>query len=288
MNISPQNVIGKCSYKCQLSFNYPVSSCAATNNGTYLTLSYMDSTASVSFNNAKYNIQACYLYSPSLQLYNNKNADGELMLVHQPISGGKTLYICIPLSTNGLSGAASNKISEIVDAVSKGAPSQGGNTSQGISDFTLNDFIPLKEFYSYSTSDEDVVSFGMQNSIYISQTTLTSLQKIITPFNGNAFPSGPSLFLNSKGPTKGTPATSDEIYIDCQPTNSSEEETNEVIDFKTKSNTVYDINTIFSNPIFLLFLFSFIFIVLIMLIYKGLNYLSEGSSYSFSGLTKKS
>ena len=247
----------------------------------------MDSTASVNFNNAKYNIQACYLYSPSLQLYNNQNADGELMIAHQPISGGKTLYICIPLSTNGLSGSASNKISEIVDAVSKGAPSQGESTSQGISDFTLNDFIPLKEFYSYSTSDEDVVSFGMQNSIYISQTTLSSLQKIITPFKGNAFPSGPSLFLNSKGPIKGTPATSDEIYIDCQPTNSSDEETNEVVDFKNKSATIYDISTFFSNPIFLLFLFAFIFIILIMIIYKGLNYLSGGAPSENLTVTNK-
>jgi hypothetical protein len=215
------------------------------------------------------------LYSPSLQLYNNQQADGELMLLHQPTTGGKSLYVCIPLSLNGNSNSASNKISEIINAVSKGAPSQGGSVNQGITDFTLNDFIPLKEFYSYDNKESHFVAFGSQNAIYISQNNLNLLKKLIKPYNGNAFPGGYSLFVNSKGPTKGTPATSNDIYIDCQPTNASEEETNEVVNIK--SETKFDLNNILSNPYFLFFLFALIFIILIVGVYKGVNYLTGGS-----------
>jgi hypothetical protein len=285
MNISPQNVTGNCTYKCEYSFDYPVSNCTATNNGTYLGLSYNDSNSPVTFNNVKYNITGCELRSPSSQLYNNQRANGELFIMHSPTTGGNSLIVSIPLSFNGSSGTASNKISEIIDATSKGAPAQGGSTNQGIADFTLNDFIPIKEFYSYSSSDSDVVAFGMQNAIYISQSDLSTLQKIIKGSPSTTLISGPKLFINKKGPTKGTPAMGNDIYIDCQPTNVSEEEVNQVVNLK--SGTKYDVGTSFqsvlSNPYFLLFLFSIIFIILIMGIYKGLSFIT-GSTVGGSSL----
>jgi carbonic anhydrase len=276
MNISPQNISGTCNYKCEFSFDYPISGCTVTNNGNYLMLSFNNLTASVTFNNSKYNISSCYLYSPSLQLYNNQNANGEIMLLHQPTNGGKNLYVCIPLSVNGNSNNGSNKISEIIDSVSKGAPSQGGSTSQGISEFSLNDFIPMKEFYSYSNNNIDVVAFGLQNAISISQNKLDLLKKIIKPYSGLAFPSGPKLFSNTKGPTKGKPATSNDIYIDCQPTNSSEDEINEVVNIKSEKR--FDINNLLSNQFVVSFLLIFIFIILIIGTYKGLNYMSGGGN----------
>jgi len=281
MNISPQNVVGNCTYKCDMAFNYPVKSCTVTNSGSYLNLSCSDSSSPVTFNNTKYSILGGFLGCPSLYLYNNQKANAELILTHYAADIGKQLYVCIPLSTNGTSGAASNKIAEIIDATAKGAPSQGENTSQGISDFTLNDFIPLKEFYSYETNSSYFVAFGMQNAIYISQKSLTSLQKLIKPYSGVAFPSGPNLFVNKKGPVKGLNSTgTNDIYIDCQPTNSSEDEKNEVVNIK--ANTAYDVGSSMSNilynPIFLLILFAFAFLVLIVGINKGLKYLTGGSS----------
>jgi len=276
MNISPQNISGTCTYKCDFSFEYPITSCTATNNGNYLSLSQIESSSSVTFNNSKCNVSACYLYSPSVQLYNGQNVDGELMIVHQEANGGKTLYVCIPLSTNGTSNAASNKISEIIDAVSKGAPAQGGSVRQGISDFTLNDFIPMKEFYNYSTSKIDVIAFSSQNAIYISQKSASLLKKLIKPYSGNAFPAGEKLFVNKTGPIKGKSATSNDIYIDCQPTNSSEDETNEVVNIK--SETIFDTNNIFSNPIFMFLLFSLIFIIIIVGINKGIHYFTGENS----------
>jgi carbonic anhydrase len=279
MNISPQNVVGTCNYKCALSFDYPVSSCTATNSGNYVTLSYTNSTSPVTFNKNKYNLAESFIYSPSLHSYNNMQADSELCIALTPTEGGNQLYICIPISTNGTSNNASNILSEIIQALANGAPSQGGSVSQGINDFTLNDFIPMKEFYNYSAGGIDFIAFGAQNAIYISQSNLTSLQKVIQPFSGIAFPSGPSLFLNPDGPTKGAGVTSDNIYIDCQPTNASDEETNEVVGLKANAN--YDVGTTFTdillNPIFLMFLFAFVFVIIIMLIHKGLVVLTGGA-----------
>ena len=207
MNISPQNVVGTCNYKCALSFDYPVSSCTATNSGNYVTLSYSNSTSPVTFNKNKYNLAESFIYSPSLHSYNNMQTDAEICISHTPTEGGNKLYICIPISTNGTSNNASNILSEIIQAVANGAPSQGGSVSQGINDFTLNDFIPMKEFYNYSTSNTDFIAFGSQNAIYISQSNLTSLQKVIKSADGVAFPSGPSLFLNPDGPGNGATST---------------------------------------------------------------------------------
>jgi len=282
MNISPQNVVGTCNYKCALSFDYPVSSCTATNSGNYVTLSFTDSTSPVIFNKNKYNLAESFIYSPSLHSYNNMQADAEIFITHTPTEGGNQLYICIPISTNGTSNNASTVLSELIQAMSNGAPSQGGSVNQGINDFTLNDFIPMKEFYNYSASSADYIVFGAQNAIYISQSNLSALQKLIQPFSGVALPSGPSLFLNPDGPTKGAGVTSDNIYIDCQPTNSSEEETNEVVDLK--ANTNYDVGTTFTdilfNPIFLMFLFAFVFVIIIVLLHKGLVVLTGGSAES--------
>jgi carbonic anhydrase len=285
MNISPQNIAGNCTLKCDFSFDFPVSNCTATNNGTSLKLSFNCPSPPVTFNNTKYNFFEADLYSPSLLLYNNQKSSAELTLSFQPISGGKFLVVTIPLSTNGTSGSASNKITEIINAASKGAPAQGGSTNQGIADFTLNDFIPLKEFYSFSYPSIEVVSFGTQSAIYISQTDLATLQKIIKPTNYIPFASGPSLYVNKHGPTKGLGLSGgSDIYIDCQPTNSSEEETNEVVN--VKSNTNYDVGSSMSNilfnPFFLLLIFAIVFVALIMGINKGLKYLTGGGASATS------
>jgi len=291
MNVSPQNISGNCTLKCDFSFDFPVSSCTATNNGTLLKLSLNYSSPPVIFNNTKYNFLEAQLNSPSLLLYNNQKSSAELIMAFQPVSGGKYLIVTIPISTNGISGAGSNKISEIINAASKGAPAQGGSTNQGIADFTLNDFIPIREFYSFSYPDLgiDFVSFGTQSAIYISQNDLTTLQKIIKPPSSFPFTSGPKLFVNKKGPVKGIGLSGgSDIYIDCQPTNSSEEETNEVVNVKAPATT-YDAGpTIFGiifNPIFLLLIFALIFVALIIGINKGLKYLTGGGAGGDTGDT---
>jgi carbonic anhydrase len=278
MNISSQVIAGTCNFKCAFSFNYPVSTCTATNGGNYISLSCPDSTSPVTFNNTKYQLTGCYIYSPSLHLYNNVQANAEIIIMHSPTGGGQNLLVCIPVSINGTSGTASTTLGQIITTMATGAPSQGESISQGINDFTLNEFIPMQEYYNYTSNSQDFVAFGLQGAIYISQANLTSLQQIISPVTTVIFPSASELFINYDGPTKGNGVSSDDIYIDCQPTNISEEETNEVVG--TKAATNFDAGTsmrnFFNNPYVLLLLGALIFVVLIIAIQKGLTVLTGG------------
>uniref|UniRef100_A0A6C0B0U8 Alpha-carbonic anhydrase domain-containing protein n=1 Tax=viral metagenome TaxID=1070528 RepID=A0A6C0B0U8_9ZZZZ len=280
MNISPQDITNTCNYKCAFAFDYPVSSCVATNSGNSLMMSYIDSTSPVIFNQTKYTITEWYVYSPSLHTFNNTKADAEIVITHTPVSGGSPLLVCIPLSLNGTSGQASTTMSEIIDAVTKGAPSQGGSTSQGITDFTMNDFIPMKEFYNYSSNGQDFIVFGIQSAIFISQANITSLNTVIQPVTSVVFPSGAALFVNSNGPIKGQGINGDNIYIDCQPTNSSEEQTNEVVN--NKADTNYDMGdyfkNLFSNPIFIFLVCAIAVVIFLLLIHKGITILTGGSA----------
>ena len=280
MNISPQNISSTCNYKCAFAFNYPVSSCVATNAGNSLMMSYTDTTSPVLFNQSKYSITEWYIYSPSLHLFNNAKADAEIVIMHTPSAGGSPLAVCIPVSIQGTSSSASTIMNSIIDAVTKGAPSQGGSTSQGINDFTLNDFIPMKEFYSYSFNNQDFIVFGIQSAIFLSQPSLDLLRTIVQPISSIVFPSGAQLFLNSNGPIKGLGSVGNDIYIDCQPTNASEEEINEVVG--TKAGSTNDLGAYFqsivTNPIFLLILLIIGVVIFLILVHKGITSLTGGTT----------
>lgn len=278
MNFSPQNIIGKCNYKCNYSFDYPTSSSTASNSKYSIILSYNQSHNSVTYNNIKYDVASCSIFSPSTNLYNNLEADGEFIIEHVPSGGGIPLIVCIPISTHGISNNASNTLSEIISAVSTGAPSQGESVTQGINDFTLNDFIFLKEFYTCTTTQFNVIAFGIINSIFISPESLVLLQKCIVknPSNkSNGFSSDAELFISSGIPNNGNTSTSNEIYIDCQPTNESEEQMIVTTTTSTSHTIPFNIKNIFTNPIFIFLCSVVIFIVLIFGVKKILVMLSE-------------
>ena len=274
MNISPQSISGTCKLKCAYSFNYQVSNTTVTNYGTSLNLTYETAqTPPVTYNNGKYNVSNITIYSPSLHTFNGSKAGAEIAITHSPPNGGNSLTVCVPINTTGSTTEGSKILNEIISAVSNGAPAQGENVSQGISEFTLNDIIPMTHFLTYENSQNGgtVIAYAIQNAISITPNSLTLLQKSISP-SSITIPSGPLLFLNPTGPTNGTP--SGDIYIDCQPTNTSEEEINMVVD--TKSATTYDIGNIFQNQIFILLLSSVGFIIILLGLHMLFMYLSSG------------
>ena len=277
MNISPQNIAGICNLKCAFSFNYNVSKCTATNYGQYIQLTYeASSTPQVTFNTVPYNVKEIKIFTPSIHSYNNAKADAEIIITHIPINGGNSFNVCIPINTNNPTTTGSQIISEIISAVSSNAPSQGTSTNQGIKEFSLNDIVPMKPFYSYSDpKNEDVIVYGIQHAVSISNNSLNTLKKCIQA-NAINLPAGPSLFSNPDGPSNGNVGDGS-IYIDCQPTNSSEEEVNMVTDLK--SPVTYDagsyIYLIITNPVFLLLCASVIFIVILMVVHWVINYISE-------------
>ena len=212
MNISSQNVSGECKLKCDFSFNYSsVSNPTATNFGTYIQVTYNDN-PSVTYNNVQYKVSSINIYAPSLHYYNGVAVTGEICITHSPLYGGNSLMVYIPVSTNGVTVNASNILQNIVTAVSTMAPSAGKNTNKGTGTFTLNDVVPRKLFYTYSSGSRDVIVYGVGDAIGISEDTYSKLSKVIIPVTSNPAIVSVPLYINNGGPSIST----SNLTMDCQ------------------------------------------------------------------------
>lgn len=268
MNISPQNIAGTCESKCSYAFNYPTTnSTTVSNYGAYLQFTYeLSNTSPVLYNNKSYNVSSITIYSPSLHKYNSATANGEVVIRHSPVTGGNPLYVVIPLSTGGLTTGGSQVVSRVINAASKSAPSAGKNTNKGVGEFTLNSFIPMKQFYSYTTSKLDCIVFDISNAIGISTADLSIFKKIITAAPSNPFTQSTSLFINTKGPTNSITGGGSDIYIDCQPTD-------QVMGTVTKDKkSINDLGTQ-ENLMYLVYVVVFMFLIFIL--YFTMKYITN-------------
>ena len=222
INISSNNIYGKCSLKCDYVFKYLLSSCVAKNNNVMIILSYdKNKSPPVTYNNNKYEVSQIAIYSPSYHNYDGLQVDGEVIVTHAPILGGSQLIVCVPIVQSGNTTTSSEIITTIINAVSKGSPKQGETTTVNITNYSLENIIPKKPFYTYTNSSGDeYIVFGKEYAIPILSNTLTQLKSLIKPYNEVAY--GDKIFFNSKGPTNSS-ITNDEIYISCKPTGNSEE-----------------------------------------------------------------
>jgi hypothetical protein len=268
INISPQNIAGTCESKCSYSFKYPTTnSTTVSNYGAYLQFTYeLSNTSPVLYNNNSYNVSSISIYSPSLHKYNNATTDGEVVIRHTPVSGGNPLYVIIPLSTGGLTTTGSQVISTVINAAGKSAPSSGKNTNKGVSEFTLNNFIPMKQFYSYTTSKMDCIVFDISNAIGINSADLKIFKSIVKAAPSNPFTVSTSLFINTKGPSNSLNGDSD-IYIDCQPTDQTIETVTR--DKKTSSS---DLGT---SENFMYLVYVVVFMFLIFVLYSTMKYITS-------------
>lgn len=246
INISVQNVQGKCDLKCSYNFTYPDSNTTAKNNGVMISLTYDNSSVQpVSYNNQKYTVSNLFITSPSIHTFDNTQADAEIIIEHIPVAGGPNLSVGIPIKSSTESSEASNLITEIIQSVANNAPAEGDSTNLNISDFTLQKIIPNKPFYSYTSSIDPTewIVFGSLEAIPLSGSTLSTLAQIIKPYDLST--PGIALFFNSSGPNTNK-TVGQGIYISCQPTGSSEEEIPVTYD---KNTTTYDYTTFFNNLI---------------------------------------
>lgn len=275
INISPQNIYGKCDLKCAYNFDYKESSLTVKNNGINISLTYDNSnTAPVSYNETKYNVSQIMLFAPSLHLFNNSKVDAEIIIEHVPESGGQNLFVCIPIVKSGDSKTSSMLLSQVIAGAASNAPAANETTNLNLSGFTLNKIVPKTPFFSYSgsysNSTADFIVFGKNNAVPLNEKVLTGLSSIIKPFPLPML--GDNLFLNDKGPNTGGPV-GDGIYISCQPTGSSEEETDIT---NTKSSTDSDVSVsignILSSSTFKLIMKIIVGILLFMAIFAGLAF----------------
>lgn len=265
INISASNVKGKCDLKCSYAFKYTESNSTAKNNGVLIDLTY-DSTnvPPVVYNNEKYIVENITIVSPSIHTFNDNSMPGEIIITHNPQNGGNSLKVCIPFTSSIESSTSSQLISDIINKVATNAPSQGDSTNLNMS-FNLQKIVPRKPFFVYSGENSDWIVYGQLDAIPLSSTTITTLQKIIKPFP-IPMPGG-DLFYNSKGPISGV-QLGDGIYISCQPTGSSEEET--AVEYDKKSSS-FDFSNVLESPIFKLIIIILIGCLLFIIIFYGIS-----------------
>jgi hypothetical protein len=278
INISSSNVKGKCDLKCSYSFKYSESNSTAKNEGVLINITYDSAgTPPVVYNNGKYIVDNITLVSPSIHTFNDV-MPGEIIITHTPEKGGNTLKVCIPFKSSVESSDSSQIITDIINKVATNAPSEGDSTNLSMS-FSLDKIVPKKPFFAYSEDTTDWIVYGELDAIPLSSTTIQTLQQIIKPF---PIPTpGGDLFYNSKGPTSGI-QLGDGIYISCQPTGSSKDETAVEYD-KNTSSTAIDFSNIFKSPLFNTIIMIIIGCILFIIIFYGINYFY---SYLLSDATK--
>ena len=278
INISKQNISGKCDLKCTYNFKYTETNLTAKNFGNLIILTPDSSKIPpVTYNQQKYNVASIILVSPSIHIFNGSTCAAELCIEHTPVQGGSNLFVWIPIISSSNSSTASNLITEVIQGVSSNAPAANETTNLNISGFTLQSIVPNKPFYSYTGSSDktDNIVFDITNAIGLSSSTITTLQKIIKPL---PLPTpGDKLFFNSSGPN--TTKIGEGIYISCKPTGSSDEET--AVTYN-KNVSTYDFSNITNNPTFKtiiqIIIGCLLFIAIFMAVSYGYSYITTGSA----------
>jgi hypothetical protein len=232
----------------------------------------------VTFNQQKYNVENIIITSPSIHTFNGNLFSGEIIVKHTPVKGGNSLDVCIPLKSSSESSSASQILADIIKKVAATAPSSGDSTNLNMT-FNLQNIVPKKPFFYYTEGTTDTIVFGELDAIPVNPNIIDALQEIIEPYPV----SNPSveLFYNASGPTTGL-QLGDGIYISCQPTGSSEEETAVEYD-KTPTSKSIDLLSMLENPVVETIIYILIGCILIGIIFYAISFFY---SYSSSGEIK--
>lgn len=303
VNISKDNIKGKCSLKCKYSHNYGISSVNITNKEDYIKIKLTNPSVSKEtvFNNEKYQVNEARIYYPSLHQYNGKNADAELLISHS--GEGENLIVSIPISTKQSGTLGEIQLETIIDEACSRIPSSGSSATLSLKEFSLDNLIPSKSFYSYTgtlpydpfNGTYNYVLFDERNAVGVSSSVIKKLKKIISETSVDVEEN--YLYFNKEGVTKSS--GSDNIYIDCQPVDESGEVIvpNSSSSSSTSSSGSFDISGLFKNPVFLVILGligGFILLKLIKLVFTKIESsniqmpTSSGIKKSFNNLKNKS
>ena len=157
-------------------------------------------------------------------------------------------------------------IKEILLSVAKYAPNKGETTTQELPLLSVEKFIPRTDYYSYTPStDEQCIVFSLENGIFVDEDCVEMLKKLIKAnvpsSNKPDFP----IYISKFEATYTRQATNNEIYIDCQPTGSSEEE----VDVSNRKSTN---SSTFSTKEYLTTLYMIAGFIAIIVILFGIHF----------------
>ena len=241
---APINIQGNtskiCDLKCAYGFKYPLSSVNVTNKGEYLKISTDRSNVPpVTFNTNNYDVTETRLYYPSLHQYGGSGgATAELIIVHSNVSGRGNLLVCIPIMIAGADNAASESVTlldSIIAETARSANTSGQQTViNNIPTFSLNAFVPMKAFYSYTgtlpyapcNGEYQYVVFTMGNNGFtqMSRPAFKALKKLIKRHTYTLSSNNRNgVYYNKNGPSLPQAARNEDLYMSCEPVGSEGE-----------------------------------------------------------------
>jgi len=161
---------------------------------------------------------------------------GEFVIIHTPVMGGDSLLVCIPIKPTGVQSVSAMMLTKIIQTVASKAPNSG-ETVQAFSNLDLSKIVPKAPFFSYSgtlpyqpyTGNVNYVVFNVSSGAFdIDSNVLNRLKGVITPqlnpiIKRTVEDHRGNVFYNKTGPTAMSQES--DIYIECAPTGSSDEET---------------------------------------------------------------
>lgn len=228
MNI--ENVAHKCSLRCSYQFDYGKSACVMKNNIHYIDFKYDDGVSTVYFNEELYIVKQVRLYNMVYHIIEGNRPVAELIVdLHAKDSMTRNLQICIPFSQNDKTSNANDMFNSIIPHL----PDENQQVSINVPNFSLNAFMPKGAYYYYKgTSDYlllnnigyDVIVFDSSVWPNISTANMTLLSAKTRQYTetdiANGFPQidQNKIYYNQLGTTAGNIDNTDDIYIDCQPT----------------------------------------------------------------------
>jgi hypothetical protein len=281
MNISETSPFykGECSLKCDYSFLYNLSTCRAYHQENSISFSYDSNTngsAQVSYNGIEYNVWFVELITPSIHLFNGQQTSAELFIIHTPLVAGPSLYVCIPIvGSTGIDivmSPATQLVSEMISQSIELIPKDGEETTLNLQGYSLEHIVPKQPFYSYTdiSNNATYVVYGAKSGVTVSDKLIKRLSEILSPSNDTT-QNGLPFFMNKKGPTNlSLQNLSDEIYIDCQPTGSSTEQTNITTIKNTNNNSI------------MFFIYVIFFLLVLFSIYMLFAYITHSDKKSIS------
>ena len=216
-----------CELKCTYQFQYSPSQLLISNKGTYLSLGDYNSNSSdkVIYNNRKVDDHINpYIFSPSVHTFNGITHDAELIVVHK--GNGRMMVVCIPI--NGLP-SSNTSMAKVLDPDNLDHTILKAESYLPSIEYNLSDSIKVRvPFFSYSSqlffdNCEECDYIVYTEPIIITSSSISALRNILKPHNIPICTTNcVELYYNKTGATDGT--SSDEIYIECQPTDHSGKE----------------------------------------------------------------
>lgn len=219
INLRENKVYDKCSNTCDFTYSYKTtpSSCRIQSKGygnnnksQYLNLKCFDGNNDINYSSlGNIEINEVRLYCPSLNKWNGKRTEAELVLQH--VGNGKQVYVCIPIMTGGKNGVSVDWFKKLqLKTLSVKRHSESNPTSPN---FKLDDVIPNGSYYVMKKNglkfsncvpaNNIMILFSSENPAYIGRNELELLrQRVSTSSAGHHIADTGEIIYNEKG-TKG-------------------------------------------------------------------------------------